>query len=108
MRLQSHIWVSAFLRAENAAGGFAVVQRRGASEAGAIFVVQDHRDGTLTVFGPAPQSMLDEDANRNFERVLDRVEEARVRDYLERQSRFDSDCWILETERRDGDPVNVS
>lgn len=108
MRLQSHIWVSAFLRAENAAGGFAVVARRGASEAGAIFVVQDHRDGTLTVFGPAPQSMLDGAADRSFERVLDGVGEDRVREYLDRQLRFDSDCWVVETERPVGDPVYVT
>lgn len=106
-RLQSHVWVSAFIRSEAAAGGNAVLLRRGNAEAGAIFVVQDHLDGTLSVYGPAPQSQADADPGRSFELAHDRVEASQARDWLERQVRFDPDCWIVETERREGAPTLV-
>lgn len=109
-RLQSHVWVAAFIRAENAAGAHAVVGRRGAAEAGAIFVAQEHADGTVTVFSPAPQTMASPQAGmggRAFERVLERAPSAAAREWLEKQIRFDGDCWIVETDRRDGDPLFV-
>ena len=109
-RLQSQIWVSAFIRAETVAGAYAVVSRRGAAEAGAIFVVWDHLDGSYSLFGPAPQSLAagDEASDRLFELVCDRREPLAVRDYLVRQIRFDGDCWIVETERREGRPALVA
>ena len=46
MRLKSGIWVAAYLRRCNVEGAFAAVRRRGAEEAGAIFVVVNRLDGT--------------------------------------------------------------
>jgi len=105
-RLQSHVWVAAFLRNEAAAGANAVLARRGQAEAGAIFVVQDHLDGMVSVYGPAPQSMARSDTpyGRPFELALDRADAITAREWLERQVRFDPDCWIVETERRTGAP----
>ena len=60
MRLKSAIWVSAYLRRCNIEGAFAAVRRRGAEEAGAIFIKLNRLDGTADLFAPAPQSVFDE------------------------------------------------
>ena len=46
MRLKSGIWVAAYLRRCNVEGAFAAVRRRGAEEAGAIFIKINRLDGT--------------------------------------------------------------
>ena len=82
------------------------VRRRGAEEAGAIFIKINRLDGTGELYGPAPQSAFDEahPADRAFSRCL-RVQtaaEADIEAYLTRQIRFDPDVWILEIEDRAG------
>ena len=59
MRLKSAIWVAAYLRRCQVEGAYAVVRRRGAEEAGAVFVRICRLDGTSDLFGPAPQSTVD-------------------------------------------------
>src|SRR5262249_15973176 len=61
MRLKSAIWVAAYVRRCHSEGAFAAVRRRGAEEAGAIFVKLNRLDGTAELFGPAPQSAFDEE-----------------------------------------------
>ena len=56
MRLRSDIWVSALLRRCASEGAFAVLRRRGAEEAGAIFILIDRLDGTLALYGPDRKS----------------------------------------------------
>ena len=56
MRLKSAIWVAAYVRRCNVEGAFAAVRRRGAEEAGAIFIKLNRLDGTAELFAPAPQS----------------------------------------------------
>ena len=72
MRLKSGIWVAAYLRRCNVEGAFAAVRRRGAEEAGAVFIKVNRLDGTPTLYGPAPQSAFDEaqPADRMFTAVL--------------------------------------
>ena len=103
MRVVSELFVSALIRRVFSSGGFAAVERRGAAEAGAIFVRQRFRDGLETLYGPAPQSFFDEDetAGRLFEIRLDRQEPDAVRELLERERRFDPDLWIVELETAD-------
>lgn len=110
MRLQSHVWVSAFLRAESARGGYPAVIRKGSAEAGAIFVLHEHPDGSVTVYGPAPQALAEAATagGRSFERVLDHVTRESALEWLDRQIRFDSDCWIVGTENRDAVPSLVA
>ncbi len=62
------------------AGGFAAVERKGMDQAGAIFVRRRSRDGLEALYGPAPQSLVDDAAatDRLFEIRLDRVEAAEV------------------------------
>ena len=107
MRLKSGIWVSAYLRRCAVEGAFAAVRRRGAEEAGAIFIKVSRLDGTATLYGPAPQSAFDEarPADRVFTALLggDKpVPDADVEARLAREIGFDPDVWILETEDRAG------
>jgi hypothetical protein len=106
MRLKSAIWVAAYVRRCHIEGAFAAVRRRGAEEAGAIFVKLNRLDGTAELFGPAPQSMFDEarPADRLFSRCLpdQPVPEARIEERLARELRFDPDVWIVEVEDRTG------
>ncbi|HYS48899.1 MAG TPA: DUF1491 family protein [Xanthobacteraceae bacterium] len=106
MRLKSGIWVSAYLRRRHIEGTFAVVRRRGAEEAGAIFIKIDRLDGTAELYGPAPQAAFDESrpVDRAFYSCFKQqpVPEAEAEAYLKRQIRFDSDLWIVEVEDRTG------
>jgi len=84
-------------------GASAVLRRRGAAEAGAIFVKVDHLNGSATLYGPAPQSVAAE-APRGVDRMFARThagpliapEEAEAR--LKREVTFDPDLWIVEVE----------
>lgn len=92
------------MRLETNRGAFVTVARKGAQQAGAMFVVELHHDGSFDVFGPAPQSFLDEElSERRFERVLEKVSGETKDNYLERQINFDPDLWIVETESGSGD-----
>ena len=106
MRLKSAIWVAAYIRRCNGEGAFAVVRRRGAEEAGAIFVKLNRLDGTAELFGPAPQAAFDEahPSDRAFTRSLGSgpVPEDKVEERLAREIRFDPDTWIVEVEDRGG------
>jgi len=106
MRLKSGIWVSAYIRRAQVEGAQAVLRRRGAEEAGAIFIKVSRLDGTAEVFAPAPQSAFDEahPTGRAFTRGLKAASasEAEVEDYLARQIKFDPDVWIVEVEDRQG------
>lgn len=105
MRLKSEIWVSAYLRRCMVEGAYAVLRRRGAEEAGAIFVVIDKLDGTVELYGPAPQSFADEDAGiRLFSPVPLGPEPTplAVQEKLQREINFDPDLWIVDVEDRQG------
>ncbi|MGE3144635.1 MAG: DUF1491 family protein [Pseudorhodoplanes sp.] len=106
MRLKSGIWVAAYLRRCAVEGAPAVVRRRGAEEAGAVFVRVDRLDGTSDLYGPAPQSAFDDarPADRVFSPCLksNPAADADAESYLARQIRFDPDLWIVEVEERSG------
>jgi hypothetical protein len=106
MRLKSAMWVSAYMRRCTVEGVSAVLRRRGAEDAGAIFVKVARLDGTADLFGPAPQSAFDtaRPADRLFSPVVagQPVPEAKVEERLSREVRFDPDAWIIEIEDRAG------
>ena len=106
MRLKSGIWVAAYIRRCQIEGAQAVLRRRGADGAGAVFIKVAKLDGTAEVYGPAPQSSFDEarPAARAFIRSLKTQDatEADTEAYLARQLKFDSDIWIVEVEDRAG------
>jgi hypothetical protein len=82
------------------------VRRRGADEAGAVFIKISRLDGTAEVYGPAPQSAFDEarPADRAFTPCLKTqpAPDADTEAYLVRQVKFDPDVWIVEVEDRAG------
>jgi hypothetical protein len=106
MRLKSAIWVAAYVRRCHVEGAFAAVRRRGAEEAGAIFIKLNRLDGTAELFSPAPQSTFDEahPSDRVFARSFgaEPVPEEKVEERLRREIRFDPDMWIIEVEDRAG------
>jgi hypothetical protein len=106
VRLKSALWVAAYLRRCQVEGAFAVVRRRGAEEAGAIFVRICRLDGTSDLFAPAPQSALDTSrgADRIFTACLKErpAPDAAVEAYLAREVKFDPDVWIIEIEDQAG------
>jgi hypothetical protein len=103
MRLKSEIWVSAFLRRCQTQGIYGAVVRKGALEAGAIYVIVDHRDGTLHLFGPAPGPAYDEEGERRWiEEIAFPVPSDAVSKLLARRQAADPDIWIVEVEDRRG------
>ena len=105
MRLKSAIWVAAYLRRCQTEGIFGAVRKRGAEEAGAVFVKVTLLDGNAMLYAPAPQTAYDE--SRPVERVFaamspEPVPEQKVEERLAKELRFDPDAWIVETEDREG------
>jgi hypothetical protein len=107
VRLRSDIWVAAYLRRCGGEGASAVLRRRGAAEAGAIFVKVELRGGRATLYGPAPQTAA-ADAGRGVERIFARAHQPEWIDSmdadkrLEREIAFDPDLWIIEVENTEG------
>jgi hypothetical protein len=104
-RLKSSIWVAGYLRRCQSEGVFGAVRRRGAEEAGAVFVKLALLDGTAWLYVPAPQTAYDE--SRPVERVftpspLQPVEEQVIESRLAKEISFDPDIWIVEIEDKAG------
>lgn len=107
MRLKSGIWVAAYLRRCNVEGAFAAVRRRGAEEAGAVYIKLNRLDGSGILYGPAPQAVFDDaqPADRLFTIILGReapAPDADIETRLQREIGYDPDVWIIEVEDRDG------
>ena len=100
MRVTSDIFVSALLRRVFSAGGYAAITRRGAAEAGAVFLVVRGRDGRLTLFGPAPQSDYGRErpSDRSFVILAEVIDDAALNERVAKEERFDSDVWFVEIE----------
>jgi hypothetical protein len=79
MRLTSEFWVSQLMRRVFKDGGYAAVIKKGAAEAGAIFIKVQFRD-------------------RAFSLVLERVNASEIEEKLAREGRFDPDFWAVELE----------
>ncbi|MBN9059937.1 MULTISPECIES: DUF1491 family protein [Kaistia] len=104
MRVTSGFWVAAYIRRVFAEGAFAAVVRRGAEEAGAIFVAIDWLDGTVDLYGPAPQTVFDDSrpTDRLFTRIGERIDRLELQQRIASETRFDPDIWLVETEDRQG------
>jgi len=104
MRLRADIWVAAYLRRCASEGAYAVLRRRGAAEAGAIFVKIDRLDGAAALFGPAPSGEAKDGQDRLFARLHrdSWIDPAEAELKLAREIHFDPDVWIVETEDRQG------
>lgn len=101
-RLRSDFWVAAYIRQSMGEGKAAMLVRRGAAEAGAIFIRIDRLDGSVALYGPALQSLTD-DGTRRFRKIADDTPLA-ISERIEREIRFDSDLWVVDVEDREGRP----
>lgn len=105
MRLKSSIWVSAYLRRCQSAGAFGAIRRRGAEEAGAVFIKVALMDGTAQLYMPAPQTVYDDSRpiDRFFVPIAPQPQpETQIEERLVKEVRFDPDAWIVETEDKQG------
>ena len=101
-RLRSDFWVSAYLRRCSIEGVEAALRKRGAAEAGAIFVKLDRLDGTASLYGPAPQVFIEEGGERLFSLIIEGVMPLDVEERMARELRFDPDLWLVEVDDRAG------
>ncbi len=104
MRLRADFWVSAYLRRCEIEGASAFLRRRGAPEAGAIYIKLDVLDGRAALFGPAPRDEEESLDERRFLRLHNNawIEPPDAEARLKREISFDSDIWIVEVEDRQG------
>lgn len=101
MRLTSDMFISALMRRVFNDGGHCVVEKKGAHDAGAIFIRTVHRDKSESLYGPAPQSVLSDDATgseRLFECRRSHGNPTDIADIIAKERRFDHDIWIIEIE----------
>jgi hypothetical protein len=104
-RVTTALWVAAYLRRVNGSGGAALLQRRGAEEAGAVFVRVDRLDGTGDLYAPASQTAYDEEkpTDRLFtRRFAEPQPDERVAEAIDRELRVDPDIWVIVLEDRRG------
>jgi hypothetical protein len=107
MRLRSDIFVAALIRRAEVAGASAMLRRRGAAEAGAVFVKIDRLDGRAALLAPAPQSEdLPEGVDRLFARLHrdEWITPLEAEERVKKEIAFDSDLWLVEIEDREGRP----
>jgi hypothetical protein len=98
MSVKTEIWVKGHLRRCFIAGLTGVVARRGAAEAGAVFVKVTLAAGAARLLAPAAGPAYDEDGGRNWEFPLGRepLKPDDIDRFLDRQIAFDPDIWILD------------
>lgn len=100
-RLRADIWCAAFTRRHNDLGNLCVIARRGDASAGQIWVEVDHLDGTVSLFTPAPASLMGQDRDgRVFEKRFDAVSPDQVLVRIAREVEFDPDLWVISLETR--------
>ncbi len=93
-RLPAHIEVSGLLRAVEAAGGFAMVLRKGEKDAGTLLIVTTFRGGNTRLWERMPQ--LDGSRAYVCTREQDPENKQDFSEYLDRRLASDRDCWLIE------------
>lgn len=104
MAVKSEIWVKAHIRACFGAGLSAVVARRGAAEAGAVYVQVFIAPDRVVVFAPAPGPAFDDQGRRQWAHPLgsEPVTAAEATAYLARQAAIDPDIWVVDIDDQSG------
>lgn len=99
-RVTSGFFVSALMRRTTVTGGFAAIARKGAEDAGAVFIAMRERNGSIRFYAPAPQAgyQIDEIEDRQFQLVQHVTDDAALSAFQAAESRFDPDFWIVELE----------
>jgi hypothetical protein len=98
-RLKSGIYVKAIIRRAETQGAQAFVVRRGAEEAGALFLKVSRLDGTCMVLNQARRG----EGELVWTKPLgDSTDDEKAQSYFDKQMKFDPDIWIVEIEDREG------
>ena len=101
-RVTSEMFVGALVRRLRAAGGYAYVARRGNAEAGAVHIAVYRADQTVyDLYQPAPLPLSAVDAatsGRAFGSPRQIADDAELRAFIDSESRFDPDFWLVEIE----------
>jgi hypothetical protein len=101
--VKSDIWVSAYRRRCELAAMPVVIVRKGAPEAGSIFIAIRVTGDQVWLMGPPVGPLLDDAGERRFELRFDgAVTQQQVDEYLRRQAEYDPDIWVVEVEDREG------
>jgi hypothetical protein len=98
-RLKSGIFVRALIRRAESAGAQGFVARKGAEDAGAVFLKINRLDGQCTVLN---QIRIGEGELAWARPLGETCDEAKAAAYFEKQRKFDPDLWIVEIEDRQG------
>ncbi|HEY7750461.1 MAG TPA: DUF1491 family protein [Aestuariivirgaceae bacterium] len=100
MSVKSALWVQAHLRRCNANGFAAVLIKRGAEEAGSIYVKINRLDGNVILLGAPPGPVHDSRGERCWSALISDgpVAESEADRYLQRLRAIDPDIWIIEVE----------
>jgi hypothetical protein len=98
-RLKAGIYVKALIRRAEVSGASAYVARRGAEEAGAIYLKLARPDRSCTVLSQARRG----DGELVWMKPLGETsDDEAANKYFDKQIRFDPDLWIVEIEDRHG------
>ena len=97
-RVKAGIWVSMALRMGNSSGRYGAVLRKGDPDAGGILVVLRGRDGVCVL-----SQMRTAAGEAAWMRATGAtaVDQATADAYVDRQTGFDPDLWVLEFESPD-------
>ena len=104
MRLKAGMWVAAYLRRCTAEGLGVYVERRGDSDAGAIFIKVDYLNGETMVYAPAAGAPDLEHGDRQWTRLTgpEPVGDEEAKKAIDRQVNFDPDIWVIVVEDKTG------
>ncbi len=84
-------------------GAYAVLRKRGAAEAGAIYVLVDRADGLTALFVPGPVDSDGSGERRWFRaHAAEWVDAAVTEARLKLEFKNDPDLWLIEVESRGG------
>lgn len=101
MRINSELWVKAYVRTCNSSGAAAFVVRRGDEHSGSIFVRVNRLDGVSDLYGPAAAGIADTITERFWSLRMSGADES-INELIARERNFDPDLWVVEVEDRDG------
>ena len=80
-----------------------VIVRKGAPEAGSIFIAIRAAGDQVWLMGPPVGPLLDDAGERRFELRFDgAATQQQVDEYVRRQAEYDPDIWVIEVEDREG------
>ena len=114
MAVKTEIWVKGHIRQCFAAGLMCALARKGAPEAGVVYVSIRRQHDEHVCLGPAPGPAYDELGRRRWTRLFDGrpVTQSEFDEFISRQTSFDPDIWVLDIDDPDGtgliDPESIS